>query len=79
MAKDSGCSVWGSRNPFFITLKEVNMESKNIGMKNMATHEDAQKKTGTAQDKDIIAFRKKCSAEGTGLSHYILVSEKAKP
>gem|GEM_PF-1695969 len=46
---------------------------------NMDTKKDAQKKTVTAKDKDIIAFRKKCSAEGTGLSHYILVSEKAKP
>jgi len=74
MAKDSGCSVWGSRNPFFITLKEADMDSMN-----MDTKKDAQKKTVTAKDKDIIAFRKKCSAEGTGLSHYILVSEKAKP
>ncbi|MDQ7835120.1 MAG: modified peptide precursor CbpA [Humidesulfovibrio sp.] len=45
----------------------------------METKKDAQKKTSTAKDKDIIAFRKKCSADGTGLSHYILVSEKAKP
>lgn len=72
MAKDSGCSVWGSRNPFFITLKEADMNTKS-----MATQKDTQKKTGTT--KDIIAFRKRCSAEGTGLSHYILVSEKAKP
>ncbi|OGR36684.1 MAG: modified peptide precursor CbpA [Desulfovibrionales bacterium GWA2_65_9] len=43
----------------------------------METKTDAQKKP--RQTKDIIAFRKKCSAEGTGLSHYILVSEKAKP
>jgi modified peptide precursor CbpA len=74
MAKDSGCSVWGSRNPFFITNMEVDMATKN-----MAAQKGAQKKTGTPKDKDIIAFRKKCSAEGTGLSHYILVSEKAKP
>lgn len=46
---------------------------------NMDSKKAEQKKTGTAKDKDIIAFRKKCSAEGTGLSHYILVSEKAKP
>lgn len=36
------------------------------------------KKQDQAKAKDIIAFRKKCSADGTGLSHYILVSEKAK-
>jgi len=69
MAKDSGRSVWSGRNPFFIPLKEVDMDTKK----------DTQKKTRTAKDKDIIAFRKKCSADGTGLSHYILVSEKAKP
>jgi modified peptide precursor CbpA len=44
----------------------------------MAAKTDDQKKIRTTKDKDIIAFRKKCSAEGTGLSHYILVSEKAK-
>ncbi len=45
----------------------------------METKTEAQKKPRQSKDKDIIAFRKKCSAEGTGLSHYILVSEKAKP
>lgn len=46
----------------------------------MAAKKDDQKKTlATTRNKDIIAFRKKCSADGTGLSHYILVSEKAKP
>ncbi|MDO9630623.1 MAG: modified peptide precursor CbpA [Humidesulfovibrio sp.] len=43
-----------------------------------ATMMDTQKKPRQPKDKDIIAFRKKCSAEGTGLSHYILISEKAK-
>ena len=43
------------------------------------TQAAARKKTRQPKAKDIIAFRKKCSAEGTGLSHYILVSEKAKP
>jgi modified peptide precursor CbpA len=28
--------------------------------------------------KDIIAFRKACKAEGTGLSHYILMDRKSK-
>lgn len=44
----------------------------------METKMDAQKKPRQPKAKDIIAFRKKCSAEGTGLSHYILISEKAK-
>ncbi|MEW6618050.1 MAG: modified peptide precursor CbpA [bacterium] len=26
--------------------------------------------------KDVIAFRKKCKAKGTGLSHYILLDKK---
>ena len=28
-------------------------------------------------EKDVIAFRKSCKAEGTGLSHYILMDRKA--
>lgn len=28
--------------------------------------------------KDVIAYRKKCQARGTGLSHYILMDRKAK-
>lgn len=28
--------------------------------------------------KSVIALRKSCSAKGTGLSHYILMDEKAK-
>jgi len=28
--------------------------------------------------KAIIAYRKKCKASGTGLSHYILMDNKAK-
>ncbi|HRR42466.1 MAG TPA: modified peptide precursor CbpA [Syntrophales bacterium] len=27
---------------------------------------------------DVIAYRKGCRAEGTGLSHYILMDRKAK-
>ena len=29
-------------------------------------------------EKDIIAYRKKCKANGTGLSHYILMDKKGK-
>ncbi|MEW6607311.1 MAG: modified peptide precursor CbpA [bacterium] len=29
-----------------------------------------------AKDKKVIAFRKKCKAKGTGLSHYILLDKK---
>lgn len=28
--------------------------------------------------KDVIAFRKRCKAKGTGLSHYILMDRKGK-
>ena len=28
--------------------------------------------------KDVIAYRKTCKAQGTGLSHYILMDKKAK-
>jgi modified peptide precursor CbpA len=28
--------------------------------------------------KDVIAYRKSCKAEGTGLSHYILMDRKEK-
>jgi len=30
----------------------------------------------TTNGKEVIAYRKSCSAEGTGLSHYILIKEK---
>ena len=30
------------------------------------------------QQKDIIASRKRCKADGTGLSHYILMDRKSK-
>ena len=29
-------------------------------------------------EKDVIAYRKKCKANGTGLSHYILMDKKGK-
>lgn len=31
-----------------------------------------------ATQKDVIAYRKKCKASGTGLSHYILIDNKGK-
>ena len=36
------------------------------------------KKGGEEEVKDVIAYRKTCAADGTGLSHYILVVPKAK-
>lgn len=35
------------------------------------------KKT-TQKKKDVIACRKSCKTQGTGLSHYILMDKKAK-
>lgn len=32
----------------------------------------------TSTTKDIIAYRKTCSADGTGLSHYILMGSPSK-
>ena len=29
-------------------------------------------------EKDVIAYRKKCKVNGTGLSHYILMDKKGK-
>jgi modified peptide precursor CbpA len=34
----------------------------------------SEKKT----EKDVIAYRKSCTAKGVGLSHYILMDKKAK-
>ncbi|NOY74710.1 MAG: modified peptide precursor CbpA [Kiritimatiellaeota bacterium] len=28
------------------------------------------------EKKDVVAYRKSCDAEGTGLSHYILIKEE---
>ncbi len=35
-------------------------------------------KGGDEELKDVIAYRKTCTADGTGLSHYILMVAKAK-
>ena len=32
----------------------------------------------SAKPKDVIASRKSCKAQGTGLSHYILMDRKGK-
>ncbi len=32
----------------------------------------------TRGKKDVIAYRKSCKADGTGLSHYILIARKVK-
>lgn len=37
-----------------------------------------EKKKGTKNNTDVIAIRKTCNADGTGLSHYILMDKKAK-
>lgn len=31
-----------------------------------------------ANTREVIAYRKKCKASGTGLSHYILIENKVK-
>jgi modified peptide precursor CbpA len=36
------------------------------------------KKCKITAKKDVIAYRKTCKAQGTGLSHYILMDKKAK-
>ena len=33
---------------------------------------------GRASTPEVIAYRKRCEATGTGLSHYILLDRKAK-
>jgi modified peptide precursor CbpA len=33
-------------------------------------------KKGRRAKKDVIAYRKKCKANGTGLSHYVLLDKK---
>jgi modified peptide precursor CbpA len=40
--------------------------------------ESAMKKTAKKELKNVIARRKCCKAEGTGLSHYILMDKKSK-
>ncbi|KAF0234247.1 MAG: hypothetical protein FD177_939 [Desulfovibrionaceae bacterium] len=37
-----------------------------------------EKKKEAKENKDVIAVRKACNADGTGLSHYILMDKKAK-
>jgi len=40
--------------------------------------EHMEKKKEAKENKDVIAVRKACNADGTGLSHYILMDKKAK-
>lgn len=42
----------------------------------METKQEKQAKAEAKQD--VIAYRKGCKAEGTGLSHYILMDRKTK-
>lgn len=37
-----------------------------------------EKKKENKEIKEVIAIRKACNADGTGLSHYILMDKKAK-
>ncbi|MFA5863565.1 MAG: modified peptide precursor CbpA [Phycisphaerae bacterium] len=37
-----------------------------------------KKKDEKKTSKNVIAYRKSCKADGTGLSHYILMDKKAK-
>ncbi|MBI4824602.1 MAG: modified peptide precursor CbpA, partial [Nitrospirae bacterium] len=39
---------------------------------------DKKKTEKESGKKDVIAYRKACKAEGTGLSHYILMDRKKK-
>jgi modified peptide precursor CbpA len=46
-----------------------------------AIMEKSKKRNNSGSDKykkDVIATRKTCKADGVGLSHYILVDQKAK-
>lgn len=56
--------------PFFIWCCVVVLVLKGCVMSD-------KEKTNT-KEKDVIAYRKSCKAEGTGLSHYVLMDKKAK-
>jgi modified peptide precursor CbpA len=55
---------------FFVAKK------RNERRTNMETKQEKQAKGEAKQD--VIAYRKGCKAEGTGLSHYILMDRKTK-
>jgi len=63
------------RNPFFFA------QSKKVDAMDKTTKPNEPMKTKerekTSRD-PIIACRKRCDADGTGLSHYILMDKKAK-
>lgn len=40
------------------------------------TNQSAAKNDSVDAKEDVIAYRKSCDAEGTGLSHYILMDRK---
>jgi modified peptide precursor CbpA len=42
------------------------------------TPTEVAKKTGPQPRPEVIAIRKTCDAEGTGLSHYVLMDKQVK-
>ena len=57
------------RNPFFVKYLLMLYLERNTKMKKNETKKP---------QKDVIARRKSCKADGTGLSHYILMDKKNK-
>jgi len=68
MVKGSGASYIGVPEPFLFTL----LMHKTKG------EEEKMEKSVKGKERDVIAYRKRCKADGTGLSHYILMDKKGK-
>ncbi len=64
MVKGSGSSKRCARALFFL----------GCGVRITGKEGRMDKRNG----KDVIAYRKKCQADGTGLSHYILMDKKGR-
>jgi modified peptide precursor CbpA len=65
MVKGSDGPALGLSEPFFVLVV-------------ISFGGNAMTKAERKSKKDVIATRKTCKADGTGLSHYILMDKKAK-
>lgn len=68
MVKGSGSSYEMCQSPFCLGSWIHKQMERRVRME----------KNVKRAEKDVIAYRKKCKANGTGLSHYILMDKRGK-
>lgn len=64
------------RPPFFFSGTERNMFMNTQSTRQNQAPAQTANQAATPQQAAVIALRKRCDADGVGLSHYILVDRK---